>query len=256
MPAVFNSVFECTLGMISENFEDYPEHRLNFYTLLHSVVKHCFPAITALNKDQFKLVLDSIIWAIKHTMRNVADIGHQTLYSLLQNIGQNEETMQTFYQTYCLDILQHLFSVVTDPSLTAGLVQQTTVLSYIFSIIETDKIKVPLSEAQLQSNLSNVDFVKQYVKNLLKNVYPHLSDAQIDITVKGFFDLDQDILAFKDHLRDFLIQIREFSGADDSDLFLAERELLLKQHEEEKRRRQMMVPGIINPHDIPEAMQD
>lgn len=256
MPVVFEAVFECTLGMISENFEEYPEHRINFYNLLHHVVKHCFAAIIALSSQQFKLVLDSIIWAIKHTMRNVADVGHQTLYVLLENFATNDEAMQTFYQSYCLDILQHLFSVITDPSLTAGLVQQTTVLAYIFSIIETDKIRVPLSPTQLQTGLTNVDFVKQYVKDLLKNVYSHLTDAQIDITVKGFFDLDQDISAFKDHLRDFLIQIREFSGADDSDLFLAEREMLLKQHEEEKRRRQMMVPGIINPHDIPEEMQD
>lgn len=256
MPAVLEEVFECTLEMISENFEDHPEHRLNFYNLLQQVVKHCFPAIIALSPQQFKLVLDSIIWAIKHTMRNVADIGHQTLYALLENIATNDEAMQTFYQSYCIDILQHLFSVITDPSLTAGLVQQTTVLAYIFSMIETNKIRVVLSPTQLQTGLSNVDFVKHHVKDLLKSVYPHLTDAQIDITIKGFFDLDQDIPAFKDHLRDFLIQIREFSGADDSDLFLAEREQLLRQHEEEKRRRQMMVPGIINPHDIPEEMQD
>lgn len=242
--------------MISENFEDHPEHRLNFYNLLHQVVKHCFDAIIALSPQQFKLVLDSIIWSIKHTMRNVADIGHQTLYALLENIQHNDEAMQKFYQTNCLDILQHLFSAITDPSLSAGLVQQATVLAYIFSVLETDKIRVPLSNTQLQNNLSNVAFVQQYVKELLKNVYPHLSDAQIEITVKGFFNCDQNIPAFKDHLRDFLIQIREYSGADDSDLFLAEREQALKQHEDDKRRRQMMVPGIINPHDIPEDMQD
>lgn len=32
--------------------------------------------------------------------------------------------------------------------------------------------------------------------------------AQIKITVSGFFNLDQDIPAFKEHLRDFLVQIR------------------------------------------------
>nr|KAG5714583.1 hypothetical protein BaRGS_007029 [Batillaria attramentaria] len=39
---------------------------------------------------QFKLVLDSIIWAFKHTMRNVADTGLDILYTLLQNIAQEE----------------------------------------------------------------------------------------------------------------------------------------------------------------------
>jgi len=27
---VFDAVFECTLSMISENFEDFPEHRINY----------------------------------------------------------------------------------------------------------------------------------------------------------------------------------------------------------------------------------
>ena len=35
----------------------------------------------------------------------------------------------------------------------------------------------------------------------------------------------QDIPGFKDHLRDFLVQIREFTGEDDTDLYLEEREV-------------------------------
>lgn len=27
VPRVFEAVFECTLGMITKNFEDYPDHR-------------------------------------------------------------------------------------------------------------------------------------------------------------------------------------------------------------------------------------
>lgn len=209
IPGIFDAVFQCTLEMISENFEDHPEHRIHFFTMLHQVIKHCFPAVLALPPEQFKLVLDSIIWAIKHTMRNVADIGHQSLEALLENIAQDEEAMQKFYQNYCLDILQHLFSVITDPSLTAGLVQQTTVLAQIFSLIETNKIKVYLNPSkQTQDSMTNVLYVQKYVTDLLKSVYPHLTDAQIDITVKGFFKLDQDITAFKNHLRDFLVQIR------------------------------------------------
>lgn len=194
--------------MINQDIENHPEYRVNFFTFLHQVVKHCSPAIIALTPPQFKLVLDSIIWAIKHTMRNVADIGHQTLMALLENIATNDEAMQTFYQTHCLELLQHLFSVITDASLTASLNQQTTALAYIFSLIETDKIHVPLNPNQGKNIMPNVNYVKQYVKDLLKSVYPHLTDAQVDITVKGFFDLDQDIPAFGEHLRDFLVQIR------------------------------------------------
>lgn len=65
-------------------------------------------------------MLDSIIWAFKHTMRNVADIGLEILYELLQNIAKEETAAQSFYSTYFTDILQHIFSVVTDSSHTAG----------------------------------------------------------------------------------------------------------------------------------------
>lgn len=61
-----------------QNFEEFPEHRTHFFYLLQAVNSHCFPAFLAIPPAQFKLVLDSIIWAFKHTMRNVADTGKQT----------------------------------------------------------------------------------------------------------------------------------------------------------------------------------
>lgn len=79
-----------------------------------------FSAYLAIPPTQFKLVLDSIIWAFKHTMRNVADTGLHILYQLLQNVAQEESAAQSFYQTYYTEILQHIFSVVTDTSHTAG----------------------------------------------------------------------------------------------------------------------------------------
>ncbi len=68
--------------------------------------------------------------------------------------------------------------------------------------------------------------------------------------------MDQNLPAFKEHLRDFLVQIKEFTGDDNSDLFLEEREEALRKAANEKRRMQESVPGILNPHEIPEDMQD
>ena len=45
-------------------------------------------------------------------------------------------------------------------------------------------------------------------------------------------------------------------GEDDSDLYLEEREESLKTAQEEKRKVQLSVPGILNPHEIAEEMQD
>ena len=53
-------------------------------------------------------------------MRNVAETGLNILYQMLQNVAQEDAAAQSFYQTYYTDILQHIFSVVTDSSHTAG----------------------------------------------------------------------------------------------------------------------------------------
>ena len=98
---------------------------------------------------QFKLVLDAIIWALKHTMRQVADTGLGILYQLLQNVAQVETAAQSFYQTYYIDIIQHLFSVVTDSSHTAG--NTLSLLSvYLLVLLRlSDRTKLQMSLPQL-----------------------------------------------------------------------------------------------------------
>lgn len=254
VPQIFDAVFECTLEMINKNFEEYPEHRTNFFLLLQSVNSHCFAAFLAIPPQQFKLVLDSIIWAFKHTMRNVSDTGLSILYQMLQNIAANDAAAQSFYQTYYTDVLQHIFSVVTDSSHTAGLLMHATILAYMFSLVEMNRITVPLRPDI--TAIQNMAYVQEFMANLLKAAFPHLNDAQIKVFIEGLFSFNQDIPQFKEHLRDFLVQIREFSGEDNSDLFLQERETAIVRAQQEKRQIQLTVPGIIGPHELPEEMQD
>ena len=56
----------------------------------------------------FQVVMDSIVWAFKHTMRNVADTGLMIVLTMLQNLD-SKDVAQSFYQTYFLNILQHIF---------------------------------------------------------------------------------------------------------------------------------------------------
>jgi exportin-1 len=202
----------------------------------------------------------------------------QILHQLIQNVEAHDEAAQSFYQTYFTDILQHIFSVVTDTSHTAGLTMHATILAYMFTMVEMGRISVPLGPGAT-SAADNVLYIQEFVANLLRQAFPHLTDNQIKITVQGLFNLDHDINAFKEHLRDFLVQIRvqqiliffkasiltgfcfiyvwqEYTGEDDTDLFLEEREQALRQAQDEKRRAQMAVPGILNPHEMPEEMQD
>lgn len=52
------------------------------------------------------------------------------------------------------------------------------------------------------------------------------------------------------------MKFQEYTGEDDSDLYLEERLFVLRQAQEDKRTVQLSVPGILNPHELPEEMQD
>lgn len=54
----------------------------------------------------------------------------------------------------------------------------------------------------------------------------------------------------------WLYNLQEYSGDNPQDLFLEEREAQLKLAAKEKRQQQLSVPGIINPHDRPDEMQE
>lgn len=38
VPKIFDAVFECTLEMINKDFEEFPEHRTNFFLLLQVII--------------------------------------------------------------------------------------------------------------------------------------------------------------------------------------------------------------------------
>ncbi|XP_067943682.1 exportin-1-like [Watersipora subatra] len=247
VPEIFDAVFECTLEMINKDFEEFPEHRTEFFTLLQAVNSHCFAAFLEIPPPQFKLVLDSVIWAFKHTMRNISEIGLDILYTMLKNFSLHEQAAQNFYTLYYTDIVQHVFSVVADSVHTGGLTAQSTILAYLFHILETGRVTVQLSPDYPAAQ--NVQYVQNYMLNLLKSAFPNLLDAQVKVFIEGLFSFDADIPQFKEHLRDFLVQIKEFAGDDPSDLFLEEREKIIQEATENKRKQQLAVPGIVGPHD-------
>lgn len=79
----------------------------------------------------------------------------------------------------------------------------------MFTLVEQNRITVSLDATNPSTaSTNNVTYVQGFVANLLKAAFPHLTENQIKITVQGMNDLNQDIPAFKEHLRDFLVQIR------------------------------------------------
>ena len=51
-----------------------------------------------------------------------------------------------------------------------------TILAYMFTLVEEDKITAPLFDPTKVQAASNIDYIQKYVAELLKQAFPHLQE--------------------------------------------------------------------------------
>ncbi|CAM6031999.1 unnamed protein product, partial [Sphagnum compactum] len=128
--------------------------------------------------NQFKLVIDSIVWSFKHTIREIGDMGLEICLELLQNFQKaDREISNRFYQTFLLSLLSDIFFVLTDTDHKSGFKLQCQTLAHVYHIVQTGKVLVPLfDQSLLASNpsLNNVVYLEEFSRSLLLRAFPHV----------------------------------------------------------------------------------
>ncbi|GAA6063912.1 hypothetical protein JCM10212_003018 [Sporobolomyces blumeae] len=247
IPAVLDAVFECTLSMINQDLTEFPEHRVAFFKLLRVININCFDALLTIPAPQFKLVMDSVVWATKHTMRDIGDLGLTICVELIDNVvAAGPNTSNGFFQAYYLGLLQDMFFVLTDADHKSGFKSTALVLARLIKLVEQGDIQVPL-DPSVTSAAGNSAFVAEYSANLLKSAFSHLQASQIVAFIAALREQYADFNKFRITLRDFLISLREFQGEEASDIFAEEKEEEQKQKKEEEQKRAAAVPGMLKP---------
>ncbi|XP_024969324.1 protein EXPORTIN 1A isoform X2 [Cynara cardunculus var. scolymus] len=253
VPRIFEAIFQCTLEMITKNFEDYPEHRLKFFSLLRAIATHCFQALILLSPEQLKLVMDSVMWAFRHTERNIAETGLNLLLEMLKNF-QNSEFCNQYFRSYFVLIVQEIFAVLTDTFHKPGFKLHVLVLQHLFCLVESGSLTEPLWDASTvpYPYPNNGMFVREYTIKLLGASFPNIPASEVAKFVNGLFESRADLSTFKNHIRDFLVQSKEFSAQDNKDLYAEE----AAAQRERERQRMLSIPGLIAPNEIQDEMAD
>ncbi|CCX34946.1 CRM1 C terminal-domain-containing protein [Pyronema domesticum] len=252
IPIIMENVFECTLEMINKDFSEYPEHRVEFFKLLRAINLSCFPALLKLDNRQFKFVIDACLWASKHDNREVEAAGLNMCIELIDNIaGTDANTAGAFFQQFFIPILQDIFFVLTDADHKAGFKLQALLLSRMFFFVDSGKVEAPLyAPGQAPPGTSNSQFLREFVAQLLINAFAHLQPAQVKNFVDGLFALNNDLPKFKLNLRDFLIQLKEFSAGDNAELFAEDREIAAEEARKAEREKAGRVGGLLKPSEM------
>ena len=257
IPRIMEAVFEPTLDMITKNMIDYQDHRVAFFKFLKAANEYCFFGLFSITPAHRKLVVDSIVWAFKHTERNISEAGLEILMDLLQKVAQTPDFAQQFYQTFLVTLIQEILDVLTDRLHKSGFKMQATVLKHIFGLVQGGEVVVPLfdsaavalvmnghSPAHLADAAAlNQYLLKEHVQTLIGKVFPHLAKSIVASFVEGLFNVALDLNAFKQHLRDFLVTLKEFQDTDG--LFMEEEEAMRERARREREEYESSVPGLL-----------
>lgn len=127
-----------------------------------------------------------------------------------------------------------------------------TLLRTMFHMVQNNQVTVPLFDPSTQPpGTTNQVFLRDHISNLLVASFPNLSRTQVVKFVEGMFDTTMDLPTFKTHLRDFLIELKEFSSGDDnSALYAEEQEKAAKEREQAIMAQRSAVPGLLKPSEI------
>jgi exportin-1 len=239
--------------------------------------------------------MDSIVWAIKHTMRDIAETGlnRTCSYSLdlrvpwltpvtvsleiINNFASADaQIANQFFQQYYLSILQDTFFVLTDADHKSGFKLQSLLLARMVQLVATDTIHAPLFDPAVvnDSNMTNAKFVRDYTANLLKSAFPHAAryafcfstcsghsnpfatvSSDIMVFVLNLAEYHSDVNRFKLALRDFLIQLKEFSD-DNAELFVDEKEAEAARKAQQEREAALRIPGMLKPSQLEDKDED
>ena len=98
-------------------------------------------------------------------------------------------------------------------------------LLYFFGTAACHPLSAPLWDANALgpgAYPNNAAFVKEHVSKLLATSFPNMGPAEVQVLIQGMFDYKADLTMFKNHLRDFLVQTKQFKSSDNSAMFAEE----------------------------------
>lgn len=126
------------------------------------------------------------------------------------------------------------------------------VLARLFQLVESGQMQAPIFDPASvpDPNVTNAVYVSQYTLDLLSNAFPHIQQSQIRDFVRTLGDSTNDLNRFKSAVRDFLIQLKEFSAGDNAELYIDEKEAAEKQKAAQDREAAAKIPGMLKPSQI------
>ena len=236
---IWNFLCVSTLQLIKNDFQSFPEHRMNFFILLKSLISNSFESLfRAQNLSFNKDVIDTITFAVNHNTPQISETGLETLFILIQkviNVGviDLQNIIDPFFSNYFIIIFNDVFNTMTDGFHQSGFKLQVKVIQLLIKIIDEKKI----SEGLFNQGENNKNFFLKKLLNDILQGFKNITQVQGEAFCLAMFNNCSDEHKFKSVMRDFLVSLKSFIGNNEA-LWEEERKKELemtKQLEDQKR---------------------
>lgn len=108
---------------------------------MKALIKYNFNLVFSLDESQFNLILDCIIWSLRHELSTYSDLGLDLLEEILINVNKDGGIMNIFYQKYHLRILTDILDVMTDGFHKSGLESQSKIFYILIQVVSNNMVQ-------------------------------------------------------------------------------------------------------------------
>lgn len=135
-------IFSSSLPLITTDFNSFPEIRSNFFAFLKALIKYNFGMLYSLDESKFNLILDCVIWSLRHELSTYSDLGLDLMEEILVNVNTNEQIMNAFYPKYLIKILTDILDVMTDGFHKSGLESQSKIFYLLIQVAKSNIVNL------------------------------------------------------------------------------------------------------------------
>ena len=241
---IWQLLSQSTIPLIKNDYESFPELRMNFFILLKSLISNSFESLFRAQNFSFnKSVIDTITFAINHKTPSMSETGLETLLILLQKVItvkniDYQNIVDPFFKNYFLLLLGDVFHTMTDGFHQNGFKLQVKVMQILIRVIDEKVIKENLFD---ENQNNKTFFLNRLLTEILQN-FQNIKQTQGEALCLAMINSCSDDHKFKSVMRDFLVSLKSFIGNNEA-LWEEEKrkELELAQRLEEQKK--SFLPG-------------
>ncbi|KAH0789208.1 CRM1 C terminal-domain-containing protein [Histomonas meleagridis] len=201
VPQIFDSVFQQTVMMINNDFDQNVSFRLPFYQFLSVMIKNSMNIIISAPAEVFNILIQTINWGVSHPTHEVCTLSINITSDLLKQMSHTQ-VYGEFLDQYYLIIIFHLFETMIDTIHKFAFEEQINLLSMLLSI---------------QTPHLNPENITKCILGL----FPQRDPNEIFQFICALISTSNDKMQFRRFVRDFLVSTRQFN-ATDPDLYRTE----------------------------------